>query len=131
MASTSSLPTPNPISPKPNKLRARDHLLSGALSGFASSIFLQPLDLIKTRIQQGPPKAGPPVEIRDVLKTVAPNLKLGKGVGLAEGEGEGVLAAKALKKLGKSREILPVVREVISEEGVRGLWRGTVPTIAR
>jgi len=29
------------------------HLLSGALSGFTSSILLQPFDLIKTRIQQG------------------------------------------------------------------------------
>ncbi|KZT20619.1 mitochondrial carrier [Neolentinus lepideus HHB14362 ss-1] len=29
------------------------HLLSGALSGFASSISLQPLDLLKTRLQQG------------------------------------------------------------------------------
>ncbi|KAH9825254.1 mitochondrial carrier domain-containing protein [Melampsora americana] len=29
------------------------HLLSGATSGFASCVLLQPLDLIKTRIQQG------------------------------------------------------------------------------
>ncbi|OBZ71890.1 Solute carrier family 25 member 38 [Grifola frondosa] len=29
------------------------HLLSGALSGFASSICLQPFDLLKTRMQQG------------------------------------------------------------------------------
>jgi len=29
------------------------HLLSGAISGFASSFLLQPFDLIKTRIQQG------------------------------------------------------------------------------
>ncbi|KAG2130472.1 solute carrier family 25 member 38 [Suillus bovinus] len=29
------------------------HLLSGALSGFAGAILLQPLDLLKTRIQQG------------------------------------------------------------------------------
>ncbi|KAI0959225.1 hypothetical protein AcW1_004112 [Taiwanofungus camphoratus] len=29
------------------------HLISGALSGFASSICLQPLDLLKTRLQQG------------------------------------------------------------------------------
>ncbi|KAN0126312.1 mitochondrial carrier protein [Lactarius tabidus] len=29
------------------------HLLSGALSGFTSSLFLQPFDLIKTRLQEG------------------------------------------------------------------------------
>lgn len=32
---------------------ASQHLLSGAVSGFASSISLQPLDLLKTRLQQG------------------------------------------------------------------------------
>ncbi|KAI0295381.1 mitochondrial carrier [Multifurca ochricompacta] len=31
------------------------HLLSGALSGLTSSLFLQPFDLIKTRLQQGDP----------------------------------------------------------------------------
>ncbi|CDZ98674.1 mitochondrial carrier [Phaffia rhodozyma] len=31
---------------------AADHLLSGAVSGLASSVLLQPLDLLKTRIQQ-------------------------------------------------------------------------------
>lgn len=33
--------------------KAHQHLLSGGLSGLASAIALQPLDLIKTRLQQG------------------------------------------------------------------------------
>ncbi len=33
--------------------KAHHHLLSGALSGLASSVLLQPLDLLKTRMQQG------------------------------------------------------------------------------
>jgi hypothetical protein len=36
----------------PRDSKARDHLLSGAASGLASSVILQPLDLLKTRIQQ-------------------------------------------------------------------------------
>jgi solute carrier family 25 protein 38 len=31
---------------------ASDHLISGGASGLASSVALQPLDLLKTRIQQ-------------------------------------------------------------------------------
>ncbi|KIJ70637.1 hypothetical protein HYDPIDRAFT_172407 [Hydnomerulius pinastri MD-312] len=34
------------------------HLFSGAVSGFAGAIFLQPLDLLKTRIQQGDSASG-------------------------------------------------------------------------
>ncbi|KZT13167.1 mitochondrial carrier [Laetiporus sulphureus 93-53] len=52
------------------------HLLSGAVSGFASSICLQPLDLLKTRLQQGdgtmhgPRPAGTIVSIaRDIVKS--------------------------------------------------------------
>lgn len=33
--------------------KAHQHLASGALSGLASSVILQPLDLVKTRQQQG------------------------------------------------------------------------------
>ncbi|KAK9245106.1 mitochondrial carrier domain-containing protein [Lipomyces tetrasporus] len=37
----------------PNNLRSQ-HILSGFVSGFTSSVLLQPLDLLKTRIQQSP-----------------------------------------------------------------------------
>lgn len=36
----------------PRDRKALDHLSSGAASGLASSVLLQPLDLLKTRIQQ-------------------------------------------------------------------------------
>lgn len=80
--------------PSKSSLKAQHHLSSGALSGFASSVCLQPLDLLKTRLQQGQ----------------------GKGY-----EDSGV----------KRRKLASVVKEVIREDGVRGLWRGTVPTIVR
>lgn len=35
------------------KPKAAHHLLSGALSGLTSAVCLQPLDLLKTRLQQG------------------------------------------------------------------------------
>jgi solute carrier family 25 protein 38 len=34
-------------------LKAAHHLSSGALSGLSSAVILQPLDLLKTRLQQG------------------------------------------------------------------------------
>lgn len=43
-------------SPRPNK--ATHHLLSGATSGLASAVILQPLDLVKTRLQQGAASSG-------------------------------------------------------------------------
>lgn len=35
------------------KPKAAHHLVSGALSGLTSAVCLQPLDLLKTRLQQG------------------------------------------------------------------------------
>ncbi|KAG7562877.1 hypothetical protein FFLO_01706 [Filobasidium floriforme] len=78
--------------------KAYQHLASGGLSGLASAIALQPLDLIKTRLQQG-------VDVK------------------AGGHASGIK--------GKGREIIPTVRLVVQEEGWRGLWKGTVPTLAR
>ncbi|KAG8754525.1 hypothetical protein FRC12_011163, partial [Ceratobasidium sp. 428] len=67
---------------------APQHLVSGALSGLCSSLALQPLDLLKTRLQRG---------------------GAGKGIG-------GIAA---------------IARNVVAQNGVLGLWRGTSPTVAR
>ncbi|WVF67493.1 hypothetical protein IAT40_002249 [Kwoniella sp. CBS 6097] len=78
-----------------NDLRASHHLMSGALSGFSSAVVLQPLDLLKTRLQQ------------------------------ASGSGSGDNGGL------KRRRIRAVVKQVLREDGVPGLWRGTVPTLVR
>ncbi|KAG8734810.1 hypothetical protein FRC10_011404 [Ceratobasidium sp. 414] len=64
---------------------APQHLVSGAMSGLCSSLALQPLDLLKTRLQQG-----------------------ARGLG----------------------GIFTIARNVIAQNGVIGLWRGTAPTVA-
>ncbi|GFZ50798.1 hypothetical protein JCM24511_08556 [Saitozyma sp. JCM 24511] len=92
------MPTPMPVSApilpvavaSSKDLRATHHLASGALSGLTSAIILQPLDLLKTRLQQS-----------------------------YEGESR------------KRRRITPVLREVLRDDGIPGLWRGTVPTLVR
>jgi solute carrier family 25 protein 38 len=46
-------PPPTPIPIRTTKdLKAAHHLSSGGASGFASAVTLQPLDLLKTRLQQ-------------------------------------------------------------------------------
>jgi len=66
-----------------------EHLFSGALSGFAAAIILQPLDLVKTRLQQA-----------DVAG-------------------------------GTHRSASTITKRIYSDGGVFGLWRGTIPTLAR
>jgi len=68
-------------------------LLSGALSGLATTIALQPFDLLKTRMQQGDGS----------LRIPTANSSL----------------------------ILGTARDVITTDGIKGLWRGTSPSLFR
>ncbi|KAJ9092276.1 hypothetical protein QFC21_006918 [Naganishia friedmannii] len=120
--------TPTIIAPaagRPNK--AAQYLLSGATSGLASAVILQPRDLVKTWLQQGP------------LPSLAPVLGLENGqnehvptsIGGAAGTIGEVNAGGAVRR-GKSvegRKLLPTVQKIVKEEGVGTLWRGTVPTV--
>jgi hypothetical protein len=47
------LTAPSIARPAGNGSKASHHLASGALSGLTSAVILQPLDLLKTRLQQG------------------------------------------------------------------------------
>ncbi|KDR74533.1 hypothetical protein GALMADRAFT_99629 [Galerina marginata CBS 339.88] len=68
-------------------------LVSGALSGFATTICLQPFDLLKTRLQQG----------------------------------DGSLRLQNPQ----SSIVLHTARDVVSQHGLKGLWRGTLPSLVR
>ncbi|KAF8966399.1 mitochondrial carrier [Flammula alnicola] len=68
-------------------------LLSGALSGFATTVCLQPFDLLKTRLQQGDGSVKVPNS--------------------------------------RSSVILGTTRDVIAQHGLKGLWRGTMPSLVR
>ncbi|KAG2070004.1 solute carrier family 25 member 38 [Suillus decipiens] len=67
------------------------HLLSGAFSGFAGAILLQPLDLLKTRIQQG---------------DIASNAR-------------------------NTTIICRTTKDILRNEGIKGLWTGTSATLVR
>jgi len=72
----------------------RQQLLSGAVSGFAGAVFLQPLDLLKTRIQQGD-SAGSSSNSRNTTL------------------------------------IWRTTHDIIKQDGIKGLWRGTAATLVR
>ncbi|KAF7730588.1 hypothetical protein EC973_001970 [Apophysomyces ossiformis] len=80
------------------------HLVGGALSGMTACVTLQPLDLIKTRLQQ---------QRQDHLAF------------LREAKQKGLLVAP------HKSTIYSTIRGIVQTNGVHGLWRGTVPTIVR
>lgn len=64
----------------PSPSKARDHLISGGASGLASSVALQPLDLLKTRIQQegGTSKSVPALGVLAVLSMIPRHAKMAR-----------------------------------------------------
>ncbi|KAI8923444.1 mitochondrial carrier domain-containing protein [Entophlyctis helioformis] len=78
------------------------HLVAGGLSGLLACILLQPLDLIKTRLQQS-------IHARISLAAAmqAP--------------------VSSLAKL----TTWTTIQDISRQEGIAGFWRGTVPTILR
>ncbi|OBZ83723.1 Solute carrier family 25 member 38 [Choanephora cucurbitarum] len=80
------------------------HLAGGAISGMTACTILQPLDLIKTRLQQ---------QRQDHLAF----LKEAK--------------SKGLKISPKTSNIYSTVKDIVHSNGYSGLWRGTIPTIMR
>ncbi|TIB16026.1 hypothetical protein E3P88_00559 [Wallemia ichthyophaga] len=78
-------------------------LLSGATSGFAAAVALQPFDVIKTRLQQ--------VE--------------GHNDSLSEKN------IRNMRKMLKSTRVYDITKGIIKDEGLAGLWRGTTPTLWR
>ncbi|KAI9321264.1 mitochondrial carrier domain-containing protein, partial [Dichotomocladium elegans] len=71
------------------------HLTGGAVSGMTACVMLQPLDLIKTRLQQSR---------HDSMRA-----------GLSP----------------HKNTVILTVRDILKNNGVSGLWRGTLPTIVR
>ncbi|KAF5346920.1 hypothetical protein D9758_010090 [Tetrapyrgos nigripes] len=74
---------------------------SGAVSGLAATLVLQPFDLVKTRVQQGfvqPATSG--------FSTVPPTLYA-------------------------RPTIIQTAKDIVSENGVKGLWRGTNASLLR
>ncbi|KAI8882410.1 mitochondrial carrier [Backusella circina FSU 941] len=80
------------------------NLLGGGSGGLVACITLQPLDLIKTRLQQ---------QRQDHLAF----LKEAK--------------IKGLKVSPHRSNIYSTIKDIVNQNGYSGLWRGTVPTIMR
>ncbi|OZJ06005.1 hypothetical protein BZG36_01096 [Bifiguratus adelaidae] len=80
------------------------HLGAGGISGLIACTALQPLDLLKTRLQQ---------QRQDQLAFIK------------EARAKGLLVAP------QASNIYNTVRTIVKDHGPLGLWRGTVPTIFR
>ncbi|GAA5992349.1 hypothetical protein JCM11641_007859 [Rhodosporidiobolus odoratus] len=120
---TASTPLDPPVSseaaPAKQHLPASWHLASGAISGAASVLSLQPLDLIKTRIQQEPAAA------RVAPQRVAASVGAG-GAAVLDAAG-----GQPSRPRGTQVKIWHTARDVVRTDGVKGLWRGTGPTLYR
>lgn len=86
-------------------------LASGAASGLASCLLLQPMDLLKTRMQQEQQKE------RNELK--------------ANGTKTGSIPHNRGGPRRRTQRLVGLTKQVIRDDGWLGLWRGTVPTVAR
>ncbi|KAJ3354523.1 hypothetical protein GGF32_002469 [Allomyces javanicus] len=114
IAATTANPTTTPATrPKPPPAI---HLLGGALSGMTTCIALQPLDVVKTRLQQEAAHHGNAVAngARHAGSLSALHARIAK-----------------FQALGLSGQVRVITKQIVDERGVQGLWRGTTPTILR
>jgi len=84
--------------------------LAGSFSGTCSTVLFQPLDLVKTRIQQQGSKISLPSA--QVVPAALP-------------------AAAAAATTSPSMGMFTVARQVLQTEHVAGLWRGILPSVTR
>ncbi|KAJ3146227.1 hypothetical protein HDU89_006368 [Geranomyces variabilis] len=102
---TPNLPPQTRMSSSKPQVSGHMHLLGGALSGLAACVALQPLDLVKTRLQQ---------ETHHTLKQSLANTT-------------STIPAATARRI----SLWSVASGVIATDGAKGLWRGTWPTILR
>jgi len=130
---------PQQESPIPDKLKRAAHtlaakmdiatnpvfkaFLAGSFSGTCSTVLFQPLDLVKTRIQQqGPGNAmnNSKMALRSAAAAAAP-------VQVPAAAAAVTTAATTSPTMG----MFTVARQVLQTEHVAGLWRGIMPSVAR
>ncbi|CAN8064246.1 unnamed protein product [Agarophyton chilense] len=91
---------PIDLSPKRRTQNRTVKFLSGATSGLLSTVALQPLDVVKTRMQM----------------SAAYNRSI---------------HLKAKLKVRPNAGAIETISAIVTQDGVRGLWRGVVPSVLR
>ena len=107
---------------EPRQLTEAEVLLCGAAAGTASRAVLNPLDVLKIRLQIQQESSSTGYATQAHLRRAS--LAMDASGRLAQRGAETVASTSAVPKYSGA---LDALRVIVREEGLRGLWRGIVP----
>ncbi|KAL0048960.1 hypothetical protein WJX82_003336 [Trebouxia sp. C0006] len=108
------------------------HAVAGTTAGLASVLALQPLDVVKTRLQVQDGIPGPLSAYRGTVHALNSIVKEEGWRALYSGLGPGLLGAGVLRdksNLGPYKGFVHAVKQIAREEGIRGFYKGLLPSL--
>jgi len=100
--------------------------LSGSFSGFCSTVLFQPFDLIKTRLQEPRDRRTDGQTATTTTTTTTTKSRGNKDCSSQQNGHSSATTTKSTKTT-----MYAVTVRVVRQDGVKGLWRGVTPSLAR